>query len=48
MDILFTKEINFCLVRDMSDAEGIQLTWQMQAGVLAAGLLRAEYEGIWG
>lgn len=32
----------------MSDEQGIQLPQQMQTGVLAAGLLLAEYEGISG
>jgi len=42
MHILNTLEIIFSVVRVMSD-EGIQITRQMQAGVLAAGSLRAEY-----
>lgn len=48
MHIPTSWQIIFFVIRDMSDEEGIQLTQQMQAGVLAAGSLRAKYEGIWG
>ncbi len=48
MHIPTSWQITFSVIHDMSDEEGIQLTQQMQAGVLATGSLLAKYEGIWG